>query len=84
MPRFLSGMAHLQLGALDAAGMAFEAAVALDADGIEARYNLGGCYIEQGDLDRADEQFRAILELSPGHPGARAALAPSAHEREGR
>lgn len=45
-------------------------------DDVEAYFLLGSVYQQRGLRSRADAMFRRVLELSPGHDGASAALAP--------
>ncbi len=54
----------------------FEAALAeyvqsqmVDSDRAEAHLNLAGVYVEQGELDRAEAQFRTALALMPALAG---------------
>jgi tetratricopeptide (TPR) repeat protein len=37
-------------------------------DNMLARSNLGAAYMEYGEYDRAEQEFRAILELAPTYP----------------
>ena len=52
----------------------FEAALAeyvqsqmVDADRAEAHLNLAGVYVEQGELDRAEAEYKTALALDAGH-----------------
>ena len=61
-----------------AARDAFEAALALDPDQPEARFNLANLVLESGDLELAVAEFRRVLQADPGvrrralQPGRRA------------
>jgi tetratricopeptide (TPR) repeat protein len=49
----------------------------------EVHNNLGNILLQQGDVDRAIEEFEQALRIDPGHPGTHAGLA-TAYVRKGR
>lgn len=60
---------------------AFGAAVKLNPNLLEARYNLGLALADSGDAAGSMEELRAAVRLQPGDPNIRAALAASLHTR---
>ena len=53
------------------AAVAYQHAIALRADYIDAYYNLGLAQNKMGNIDHALVTWQALLELSPQHSGAR-------------
>ena len=65
------GMAYQKKSEYDAAQKEFVTAIRIAPDVLEFREYLGLFYEETGHLDRAEEQFRKILERDPQYEGAR-------------
>ena len=57
-----SGNAPLKEGRYDEAIAAFEEFAAMFPDVYAVRLNIGSAYKEKGDLDRAESEFKAVLE----------------------
>ncbi len=74
---FSEGMKLAQQGKYALALGAFEQAVALDPDSVEALFNLGACFEAIGDPPRAINIYRRILELTPNDPDCYANLGTS-------
>ncbi len=53
----------------------WQAALALDPNCVEARYNLGIAYADEGNFDLAIEELRAVIRLTPLDLDARRELA---------
>ncbi len=64
--RFLAGVAHLQLGDLDASRAELEASLALDPADNATRCVLARVCEEQGDLDAAVAQMQQAIALDAG------------------
>lgn len=47
---------------------AFQKAIEVNPDDVDARVNLGTAFYETGQIDRAREQFRRALEIAPDDP----------------
>jgi tetratricopeptide (TPR) repeat protein len=47
------------------AEQAYHKAISIDAKNIHAHYNLGLLYAEQGELEKAKEEFNIVLKLNP-------------------
>ena len=76
------GVALHQLGRIEEARAAFDAAVRHDPYNGISRYDLGCVLEELGDTDRAIEQLQIAARLMPGHADARFNLA-LAYEKRG-
>ncbi len=61
----LAGYAYQQLGSLDEATAAYQAAVAANPSDHESWNNLGNVYTSQGEMSRAIEAFTAAIRLRP-------------------
>ena len=62
----------------------FEAALALDPDQPEARYNLAHLLVEAGEMDLAAAELRRVLLLDPGFADAHFNLATALEALGGR
>lgn len=62
-----AGMMHLQAGRLGLAQQAFEAAVTLDRNHIEAHNALASVYDRMGRFDLAERQYRKALTVHPNN-----------------
>ena len=62
----------------------FEAALALDPDQPEARYNLAHLLVESGEMDLAAAELRRVLQLDPGFADAHFNLATALEALGGR
>jgi tetratricopeptide (TPR) repeat protein len=60
--------AQMMLGDLPGAIQAHEEAVKLDPDFSEAWHNLGQCYMETGQVEKAITCLKRVLQLGPGIP----------------
>ncbi len=67
---FNTGMAYWELKQFDESIRAFQRALDVDSENIEARYGLSVDYMEIGELQMATEQLRKILEIDPNHKDA--------------
>lgn len=76
------GVALYQMGCVEDAKAAFEAAVRLDPENGISRYNLGCVLEEQGQIDRALEHLRRAAAIMPSHPDVHFNLA-LAYEKRG-
>jgi tetratricopeptide (TPR) repeat protein len=54
---------------------AFEEALRGDPDSVTTKTNLAEAYRKSGSLDAAEEQYRAVLRMAPGHVEAQIGLA---------
>ncbi|MEO1436946.1 MAG: serine hydrolase [Bacteroidota bacterium] len=68
------GNAFLEAGYLEPAVFVFELNCQERPTSIQALSQYAKVLIQQGDLDKAKEQFEKILEYSPNHPAAKEAL----------
>lgn len=68
------GLLELDRGDTQAAFLAFEAAIALDASYKPARMNMGSVLLHAGDYAGAQEQYEAVLEQDRDDLSARVAL----------
>ncbi len=73
--RLLEGQLHRRRGDWSAALRAFEEAASLDPSLPAAHYEAGVAWIELGDLARARARLKRALELAPGTPRFRKAMA---------
>ncbi len=62
----------------------FEAALALDPDQPEARYNLAHLLVEAGEMDVAAAELRRVLQLDPAFADAHFNLATALEALGGR
>jgi tetratricopeptide (TPR) repeat protein len=76
------GVVLYQLGQVDDACLAFDAAVRLDPESGIARYNLGCVLEERGEIGRAIDHLRRAEQLMPSHPDVHFNLA-LAYEKHG-
>jgi predicted Zn-dependent protease len=67
-----------------AAREAFEAALALDPDQPEARFNLANLVLENGDLELAVAELRRVLQTAPDFADAHYNLAVALERLGGR
>src|SRR5262245_14855686 len=67
LTKLQSGTAHLEAGELDAARLDFDEAIRLDGNCYQALNNVGLCYMRQGQLDKAADQFRAAIKINPNY-----------------
>lgn len=66
----LSGICALQMGDLDATGLAFEQALKLAPNSVEALCNLASLRTASGNLDEAEDALHRALQIDPQHAGA--------------
>jgi tetratricopeptide (TPR) repeat protein len=69
------GSIYLQEGDAQKALAPLEKALELETGNVQARYNLAGALALTGQLQQARDQAERVLELAPGHPGARNLIA---------
>jgi tetratricopeptide (TPR) repeat protein len=62
-----TGIRHRIKGELDLAIAAYQEALRLDSNFVEAHSNLGEALYQKGNLDQAILSFREALQLRPGH-----------------
>ncbi len=65
-----SGIQEAQAGNTDAAIVAYKAAIATDADYVDAYINLGAIYFQQKDYQKALETYSAATEKAPQNSAA--------------
>ena len=83
-PRAQPGRPRLPRGDTTRARDAFEAALALDPDQPEARFNLANLVLEAGDLELAVAEFRRVLQADPEFADAHFNLAVALERLGGR
>jgi Flp pilus assembly protein TadD len=76
-PHFLLGVALERSGDLGAAASAFENAVVLDPQDLDALVHLGEAYLALNHPANAETKFRNVLEFQPQEPRALLGLARS-------
>jgi len=62
-----SGYNYSIFGDFDRAAEEYQIALNLNPKNLDARHKLGNIYLDKKDFDRAEEQFSAIIETSPGY-----------------
>lgn len=65
-----NGVALEEDGNIDAAIEAYREAIALDADCVDAHYNLGVVLAKRGDVAESSAAYRRAIELNPEHADA--------------
>ena len=71
---FYRGLSYLSLEWQEEAMPEFTKALALDAENIPARFQLGKLYRQRGDFARAKKEWQEILRIEPSFGPARRAL----------